>query len=1655
MNNGSKPSKLKLNIETFPYFSSYYEKAGVCPVMRVNVSGFPSETCARLEISIVGRCGETEFIHRHDFVREAFCPDSYNYKLKDSCAFDYEFSSFSYNTLFLSSIEREMDAEIFVMVSFGNEVCCEKTVIRLLPRNFWQGLEYEPSALASFVLPYEEHIQEICANIPEELYADYVKCDRKKLYEGIKTIYRTLKARNIIYSRPAAYGAASAQTIRLPEELFTGSSTLATPLEIALLFSSCAKYCNFHTEIIFGRGRSGEVQLLCGIWRKGSSIDSPVCENKELLCDVIRYGELIVVEPSVFAAAQNTSFSLACENARDMFLANSFTLICSIDINKCFEQGVLSLLGKNNVNENTQFNAKSAFSKLYSTLKSSPCMKMLSGEQIGRFPEIPLLCDFDDVFFNGDVLRKLLPIEHNINLSDFAGLDKNFSSVITSGKEIKKYSLNERESAKARLERIKSRIISKESVMTVFREEYLYETASKMAFEKGTSETYTVFGYIKQTDKLTETNSFAPVCLVPTCVKYDNGSFYFKQNGKPIVNKMFIRNALHNASISYNSLVEAVMPDDKNEIFELFENVRVALSETDDRYSYEIIREAHIVHLDISDFKLWCELSVSGKRIIENNAALTVLGKFDNSENEIDIEYVPDGISSKGVTNAIRAKGNTVVTGTFSKDKKQVLCGIVKKEVTKGKTVLIACADSNSVEFVNNSLAESGCNECVLVAHENLTTQHVADETVELLNKYKNIIQINIADMPKDLSPCKAKLDEYEDKLTRVHKLGMSVRGALKAYFDANCGMNDIPELEIDETLFENADESVLNTLFSDAGRILTLAASLCKHSGLEAHTPISQHPLFGTKPEFSQNEDDLNKIHECCEELCGIFSEYRDVFYDVSGILGIEINEIKTVFALEKLNELYDLCLVAREIDIPDSFISSDIEEYVNLVNRTSALKRKCDEIISELDFFDKEIFEDVETLLPGNKYEDSDKGLLKKFIHKKNNHETLLQYISAEKRIKFSSKPVSDIYDLLYEYKSCISKLKSDGNSEYVDNNDYTLAEVATKAIQLIDGVCGENTFDRGRRLSNVFKLVSLISVDSSLARRIAVVKAKLSKLLIDEESCIKHLENVLGADFSSLTFDAGILSFDGMANHLRNVKAKLHVSDKWLKWLAEADRIRTTLPAFVDFVEQHGVRADSDKLFAKSLLRPVLDRIVSDTFEQNELESVAVAKDKYIELMLRAADLSGHNFATAYTQSVRHCAETTSVPSLYEDVYMKPDEFWNKHKSLMSKVKPCIIAHIPNLYGMQFDFDTVIILDSKNCGYKLLPTMALGKRTVILDMTPDASGVLTKKAIANGMNHIDTGKTYIGAESMLLPWLNSCVYGEALSLPAITNTQKVELVRINGIYERTERLINKTEAELVVSKAVEAFEENNTARVLVTAFTNEQCSYIDRVAYSMQKKSKLLSLAIEEGRFCVVSLHDIYKKPCDYLIVSACYCQDKNGKFGWDLVNARCNAFGEVSAAYTYLCERNAESICIITSLNVKESHLLRRTSKNVWHFNSLCEYLSDGRIPVNTCDNDELRENSVVSGLVSSVGPDKSRVSLCSGKYAFGASLRTHDNELLVFIDADKDISIHDELYIKHIISKHKKTMSVSLASFSKENGKKLISDFFEANISQEV
>ena len=95
MNNGLRPSKVTVNIETMPSFSASIASMRITPVTRV-VLGTPEaeKMPVRLEVSVIGKCGDVEFLKRRDFVKECFSAESYNLKVSSGCVLDFDFDSF-------------------------------------------------------------------------------------------------------------------------------------------------------------------------------------------------------------------------------------------------------------------------------------------------------------------------------------------------------------------------------------------------------------------------------------------------------------------------------------------------------------------------------------------------------------------------------------------------------------------------------------------------------------------------------------------------------------------------------------------------------------------------------------------------------------------------------------------------------------------------------------------------------------------------------------------------------------------------------------------------------------------------------------------------------------------------------------------------------------------------------------------------------------------------------------------------------------------------------------------------------------------------------------------------------------------------------------------------------------------------------------------------------------------------------------------------------------------------------------------------------------------------------------------------------------------------------------------------------------------------
>lgn len=1654
MNNGSKPSNIILNAVAMPYFSLSIAKAGIAPVSRVAVGPFGMPFCAEAEISVVGMADGTEFLFRTDFVKECFHSESYGLKRNDSFVFELDTEGFTYNNAFLASIDKEIAGEIYVKLRLGDKEYITSSPITLLPANVWLGLEGEPSVLCKFINLDDENVGAICKNLSEEERADYTQNSKKTLAGIVRKLYKQIKERNIIYTRPVGYTAASKQTVRSATELFGSGSVLATPLEISLLFAAAAQRCGFDTSLLFVRTTDGEINVLCGVYLVSSPIDIPVCENAEKLTALVDAGDMLIVDPSVFAAAQNTSFAFACETTAEGFVSNPRSLVCMIDV-KSAEKSMGMTANEDAFSKTT---VKNGVAKLYSSLVTAPAMQYMSGMERSEFEEIPLLyTDFSRAVFDTDE-KRLVPLESNVCLEDFAAIDKDFSSVVTMLSPMAKQHFSTVEKAKMseRLEKLKSRISKPDAVTGALKEEALYNTALRMTFGKNKREPYFALGYVKITDKLTELVKFAPVCLVKAKLRYSEGSFYIKQVGKPIVNKVFIRNALKDSALGCDSFMKSLMPEDKKEIFDMFENIRQALEETDDRHVYEIIREVHLVNLEIDDYVLWSNLALERNKLAMSDAARCVFGEEENRTARYNREYVPAAVLSQNGTKAVCSDENTVVTGVFTKEKEDVFYAICSRSVTEGKSMLVVTDDEEQSEYAKRVLEENGVSDCVMNVTGNVDGNQVYEKIKAVLEKYGTEEKTeSVGFAPKDLTEARKTLDLYFKRINKTHSLGMSLKNAVSSYLYSCKGIDGESEIYVDEKLFENSNGGKLEELFGQANRTVAAARKLCEKSGLESYTPIKNHPLYAARPARipTAAENELFKTE--AHELCGTLSFYRDVFSEISDFLKIDEREIKSIGKLAKLNELLGLVLSSRELDVSDEFINGDIARFTRNKRIEAETKLRMSQIEKQLDFFGHEIFEDVELLLKGEEYDDREKGFIKKFMGKRGEKDILLQYVEPSDRGRMSQHKTSEIFALLYEYKACVVRLRENGAEETLENVSAELAEKAEKASSLLDEICTFSDEEKRKRLSGLFKLICIVPADNELARKIAMAKASLGEKVVGTSNSLKTLSAIIGIEFDKLVFENGILSFDGLSKYLSRICDVTELVPEWLEWLSCAERTKEKIPALVEFLEERGALDNAEEIVAKSILCKACERIKEDMWDGISAENLGRAKDRYAELLKKAAAVSASNVDISYSNAVSHLKQLITNENLEQYASLGFRTVLERDFKSITKLIPIMIVtknDITGLLPLDCMFDNVVCLDKRDNDYTMLPALGYGKRATIINMSRTAASKMTR-SLAKAAPNFDLSGFTDNKDPYMFTWLNSVLFREKCSITVPFEKTGIELIRMNGTFDRTTGRTNKAEAELSLIKCAELCVDKNKF-VAITAFTKEQCEAIDKMLHLVRKKNRILSEALNEERICVCTPDRLYMKKYNCLVVSACFGQDREGRIGWDFGYAGRAYNEEIPEAYISISDKLTEKTYFLTSLNVKDSRLISRTGNNAAVFNGFCEMMYDGKVPVYMKSAGELDEDSIISGIMSCIVGKNQRVFHCRGKLPILNAMSSvfDKGDLFVLADGEAGISIHDELLLKQSLCKTGMSVTtLSPFSLAGKEADKAISEFKKSSV----
>ena len=171
-------------------------------------------------------------------------------------------------------------------------------------------------------------------------------------------------------------------------------------------------------------------------------------------------------------------------------------------------------------------------------------------------------------------------------------------------------------------------------------------------------------------------------------------------------------------------------------------------------------------------------------------------------------------------------------------------------------------------------------------------------------------------------------------------------------------------------------------------------------------------------------------------------------------------------------------------------------------------------------------------------------------------------------------------------------------------------------------------------------------MIPVDSALARRITISRARFAELYSAQNSVFGIVSKNLNVDFDNITFHGGALSFDGFGKYLELIEENLDCAQAWSCWKELSHKANEVVPNFVKYLEKHGAGSNVDRVFAKSLLSPVTVCIGEDVLSGLSSEKLSRAKEKYAELLEKACNVSKANVLESYRNAVKHMADTYSV-------------------------------------------------------------------------------------------------------------------------------------------------------------------------------------------------------------------------------------------------------------------------------------------------------------------------------------------------------------------------------------------------------------------------
>ncbi len=1397
---------IKNNIKIIPVASPIYSLGllalGTLPLLSVRIEGLNAPGVHEIEISVFGLSKAGFFIER----TPAFSGEIITEKGSDGVTFNLTSVSYRIKDGFFRTLKSQAAGKISVEVTIDGVKHMGDAPVMLFPSNIYPATA-TPNVFATLLSPFCKDVERIVSGADGR---DFL------------SLYSAVKNERIIYSVRECDFTARNVSFDDVNSFYTQRSKMASSLEMALIFCSCALRMGLYPVIITLKGKKAP-SVLCGV-ASVSGLFSTVSASADTLRTLCSEGKIDLINVSCLFTGHSIELEDAIHSAEEELFASE--MIFALDIMSAYSEGAeLCHFDELSAEAEKSFTAdiRKKNVKQYKTKTLSDHAEYLTDTSAS-----PLL--------------NIATAKGNFVPANAGG----FGAIMKAARSGEEMVLTDTDAG-----------VAKGGMGE------LYETCRRLRLKgERYGELYLACGF------LAYKGSLAPLALYPITITCKNAGVTVKFNShKAYCNRLLCEKLKSIAACKKFFDNVGIPGGDLDDLISCFESL-CATVPGDFRlikecgiglfpYRNSVLSFAIVDKYDkIASDSLSCAI-LSGKRVATDNESVPY-GKgvcdIELRSPKIFCEAVLEATSHASCRDVIVKEADSTVTGDVS-------LSVASENLRIGKPTLIVSQSAKEREAIEKAFEEAGLSgACITLARgidikKSISEKLTALSETDLINEPENDIS--------ELLALQEKLSAYYRSKNKKYDFGFSFDEAARAYINAGSGLSaeeKAVQIEHGSIFFPELSRESANELFRNQ-------LELCRAASVLPKMPYKDNPFF--RASLTDGIDDTDTFRFLADKALGELSELVESCREIAQNAKLELSDIKTLPALHAFLSL--MVLVSKEYDsgITPSLLSQDAYSVSKKLAELRSAATKIISIEKELCEFDREIFTlEAESLLEEwNEGETSHSDISK----------TINAFRTEEATEGTEKKSVFEVLGLLDTHKKLCNSFEEDSigmnetfagywNGVCTDWKKVTsIVDFTKMADVLLKKIYGTDT-DKRRMATKSFPVLSEYCAKKTSIASVIGAASLFDKMFSDDGSIVK-VASKLSADLYNMSFDDGIFSEHGIGS---TVKGWIDAADM-IPLAAQYNKCASIckklgLSSFVHYLENNAYTSGTAKIFTRSLLFLALKQM---TLYDKGFAAMNLYEDdmkRYLELLEENCRHNrkklSHIYISACVAHIRNnSARAKAFSEGLSDKGFTAEELILRNSETVKTLFPVIIAE-PSFALLSGEAENLIICSADTVDTStVLPILHLGSHKIVLSGSEKLTD--TCESFALDCKKANVFSVYAGKDS----------FG------GISHTGSITYLRSPVSSYDKERSTNVLEAQTIGLEIMKELSVHPEKNISVLAFTENQCEAINEVLTAVAEKSVPVQRAISNGNICISCADKNAPYDCDVLYISTVFDKDES--------------------------------------------------------------------------------------------------------------------------------------------------------------------------------